>query len=128
VTIAIDLDGCLVQAQEPYDQLTIGAPVPEAVTAIWIWLAAGHRVILHTCRARRGRWIAEAPIQQRERLLAIREWLVDIGLPDLPVWADEGKPHADLYLDDRALRVTADAGAWYQAEIAVATLARGGAR
>ena len=126
MTIAVDLDGCLAQAQEPYDELTIGEPVPEAVLAIRIWLAAGHRVILHTCRAQRGKYLDDA-WDQGQRIRLIGQWLASHYLGGVTIWVEQGKPDADLYLDDRAQRVTADAASWAQAEAAVATRAREGA-
>lgn len=131
MTIAVDLDGCLARTVEPYDQLTIGEPVPDAVTLIRIWQAAGHDVLLHTSRAARGWYQGDYTIGQSDRLDAIAAWLRTHGL-QLDVWTGEGKPDADLYLDDRSRQVSADDPvSWQRAENAVRLLAsaqKGGER
>jgi len=124
MTIAIDLDGCLAQSVEPYDQMVIGDPVPGAVDVLRVWLAAGHEVIIHTCRAQRGKYLDEA-WDHGQRIRLVGEWLKAQGLGAVSIWTENGKPHADLYLDDRAFQVSErDPDAWAKAENAVRLLAR----
>jgi hypothetical protein len=89
MTVACDWDGVLA---DPQTQEWL----PGAQQALRRILSAGHRVIVHTCRAN---W--------PEGLAAVRQKLAAAGLP-VDVWADQGKPHADLYIDDRAVHFGGD--------------------
>jgi len=104
--IGVDFDGVL----HSYAQGFTGAcdlpgdPVPGAREWVESMLAAGHEVIVFSCRART---VAQASEDDpgstwdpggRE---AMREWLARHGFPALPITGT--KPAASVYLDDRAL-------------------------
>ena len=83
-TIAIDWDGTLVVSPS-------GAWLPGALEALR-YLVRNHTVLIHSCRAN---W----PEGQEE----IRQRLGAEGLRE-QIDVRAGKPEADLYIDDRALR------------------------
>src|SRR5688500_2821148 len=99
--LCIDLDGVVCALRGPdqtYDELE---PLPGAVERLRELRAAGHYVILltarhmKTCEGNVGRVVA------RQGLTTL-QWLERHG-----VEYDElhfGKPHADVYLDDNAMR------------------------
>ncbi len=99
--ICIDVDGVICRLREPgqsYDELE---PVPGAPEKLRMLKDAGHYLILHTarhmktCSANVGLVVA----RQGKTLL---DWLERFDVP-----YDEihfGKPHADVYLDDNAMR------------------------
>ena len=89
MTIAIDFDGVLVQE-------TAGGPLVwqrGAKEGLQALRQAGHKVFLHTARA-----------LDSERLTEAVEWLRSEGV-EVEVWTGQGKPYADVYLDDRAVPV-----------------------
>jgi capsule biosynthesis phosphatase len=101
VKICIDLDGTICALRRDGETYADVPPMPGAVEKIRALKSAGHYLILHTarhmgtCAANVGQVVA----RQGQTLFA---WLERHGLQ-----FDEihfGKPHADIYLDDNALR------------------------
>ena len=99
--ICIDIDGTLCAFRAPGETYADVLPLPGAVEKICALKAAGHYIILltarhmATCAANVGLVIA----RQGKTLFG---WLEKHGIP-----YDElhfGKPHADVYLDDNAVR------------------------
>jgi capsule biosynthesis phosphatase len=99
--ICIDLDGVICQLREPQQSYGEVAPIPGAVERLRALRAAGHYIIIHsarhmkTCNGNVGQVVA------RQGATTL-EWLARHG-----VEYDEihfGKPHADVYIDDNALR------------------------
>jgi capsule biosynthesis phosphatase len=102
--VCIDLDGVICELRAKDERYEDLRPVEGAVAAVQSLKAAGHTIILHTARhmktcegnvglvlARQGR--------------ATFEWLARHDVP-----FDEihfGKPQADVYIDDNALRFSA---------------------
>lgn len=84
-TIAIDWDGTLVDSEDIF--------LPGALDALR-QLAAHSNLILHSCRG-----------NYYEGALGIKGRLLAEGIP-VEVWTGNGKPLADVYIDDRALRFT----------------------
>ena len=93
--LAVDLDGTLAHHMDPFDSKCIGSPMPGAMDAMKACMAAGHSVIIHTCRVNSDK---QAPAM-------IKAWLKDNGFPDMPVWSQQGKPDASLYLDNKGMHV-----------------------
>lgn len=87
ITIAVDFDGTLHTGKFP----AIGAPRHDVLEALITSAQRGHALILHTCR--KGLELDEAVL-----------WCEDHGLDLAAVWNGPGKPTADFYLDDRAIR------------------------
>ena len=94
--ISIDFDGTVVRERWP----EIGPPIPGAISAIRKLHAAGHKIIITSCRA-------GAPE------LAMREWLSE-HLPGCVDYINENDPErcllyggdcrkisADVYIDDK---------------------------
>jgi hypothetical protein len=92
-TLAIDFDGVIHVARERYQGPAAipGEPVPGALQAVLGYKAKGVKVVVHTARAR-----------SEEGRQAVATWLKANGFPELEVTAT--KPHAAMYLDDRAKR------------------------
>lgn len=70
--------------------------LPGAEDALAVLLAAGHSIIVHTCRAN---WT--------EGLLQIEAKLGALALR-VAVWDQPGKPDADLYIDNRGVHFDGD--------------------
>jgi capsule biosynthesis phosphatase len=99
--ICIDLDGVICRLKKDGETYADVQPVPGAVEKLRALRAAGHYIIIHsarhmkTCNGNVGQVIA----RQGATTLA---WLAQHG-----VEYDEihfGKPYADVYLDDNAVR------------------------
>ncbi len=99
--ICIDLDGVICQLRKPGESYQDLQPVPGAVEKLRELKAAGHYLIIctarhmKTCEGNVGQVIA------RQGGVTI-EWLRRFDVP-----YDElhfGKPHAQIYIDDNALR------------------------
>lgn len=114
MTLSIDFDGTVVEASEPL-RFRVGA-----LTALRLLKAAGHHLILHSCRCSildpgptvdaevaafysEGR-VASRITDQWRRLSDMRSFLASADAWDLfdEHWFSPGKPIADLYIDDRS--------------------------
>lgn len=111
MTYAIDFDGCIAQ-NEVLD--------PRAAKCLQMLKAAGHRLILWSCRCNPlddspnelvevSAFYATGTLpgrveEQWERYTTMRQLLKAWGLWDLfdVVWQAPGKPVADVYVDDKA--------------------------
>ena len=101
--LCIDLDGVVCELRKPGQTYAQLKPVPGAVEKLRTLKAAGHTIILltarhmKTCSGNVGLVIA----RQGKTTL---DWLAEHGIE-----YDElhfGKPHADVYIDDNALKFT----------------------
>jgi capsule biosynthesis phosphatase len=99
--ICIDLDGVICQLRRPGQEYAELEPVPGAVERLCELRSAGHYIIvctarhMKTCSGNVGQVVA---LQGAVTL----EWLARHGIK-----YDEihfGKPHADVYIDDNAVR------------------------
>ena len=99
--ICIDLDGTVCEYKSVTGDYATVRPLPYAAQAICDWRADGHYIILNTARhmqTTNGN-VGMVLARQAKTLFA---WLDEHGIE-----YDEihfGKPHADLYLDDNAMR------------------------
>lgn len=92
-TIAIDFDGVLHSYRSGWTRADNVAdpPTPGAQDYVRAIIASGYDIVVHSARA-------TSPHGE----VAIHNWLRQWGFPPLKVTAS--KPHALIYLDDRALR------------------------
>lgn len=132
--IAIDFDGTIVSEETAYDDLETPIEfMPGAESALRL-LAASHELILYSSRSNTAArldwrrnplwrndatfnvaaWEAEKPLQEARYQQMLD--FVDERLPGVFIYVDDGeqgKLSADLFLDDRALRMN---GGWRSAD------------
>ncbi len=94
--ICVDLDGVIADYSKGFQGENIfGHPIAGAIEGLTTLKDAGWRIIIHTCRPRSQ---------------ALTAYLVSNGIPydhiNEPSESRSGKPMADVYLDDRAVRFT----------------------
>ena len=98
-TIAVDLDGCLAEMGEWRGYQYIGPPIMSVVKDIRRAKRRGAKIILHTCRI--------STIDNKiypDSLDTIRKWLKDNDVPVDEIWMGTGKPAAQEYWDDKAVK------------------------
>jgi capsule biosynthesis phosphatase len=101
--ICIDLDGVICRLRRSDETYEMVQPVPGACHKIAALRAAGHYIILYTARHMKTCGGNVGQIIARQGLVTL-EWLKLHGIE-----YDEihfGKPHADVYIDDNAVRFT----------------------
>ncbi len=105
--ICLDVDGTLCELNSRHDDYETVRPLPHAAESIRRLRAAGHYIILATARHMKtcGANVGLVIARQGQTLI---EWLHRHGIEYDELWF--GKPHADLYLDDKAM---AFQGNWY---------------
>lgn len=107
--ICIDFDGVIAQIDGENKDVP-GDVVPGARDAMKVLKDEGYTIIIHTCR-------------KDNKML--RKWLEDNDIsydyinenPDQPDGTNKGKPMADLYVDDRAVRFSGN-WTWAMRDIA----------
>lgn len=97
--IAIDFDGTLCDVMPHDDNWPMGPVKEGAKDLLKAWTKAGHYLIIHTAR------ISGRPTDDRQ-FDAIRDYLDSQDVPFDLIWDESGKPIADIYIDDRAIRFT----------------------
>jgi capsule biosynthesis phosphatase len=101
--LCIDIDGTICTLRQPHESYATVQPLPGAAERIRSLRAEGHYIILATsrhmatCQANVGQVMA----RQGKVLL---DWLEYHGFEYDELWL--GKPHADIYIDDKACRFT----------------------
>ena len=105
--ICLDVDGTLCELKSRHDDYAAVRPLPHAAEAIRKLRAAGHYVILATARHMKtcGANVGLVVARQGQTLI---DWLNRHGIEYDELWF--GKPHADLYVDDKAM---AFQGNWF---------------
>lgn len=91
--IACDFDGVIHDKANPVPHRRMGAPLPDAASALSALHNAGHTLVIHTV-------MATNPGGQK----AVEDWLIYYKVPFHEVTAI--KPNADLFIDDKAIRHT----------------------
>jgi len=96
--IGVDLDGTLARdlGSARWDQ--IGSPIEPMLMRVKRWIAEGRTVKIFTARASSPR-----------QVMAVKEWLVSCGLPDLEVTNVKDLHMIELW-DDRCVQVTTNLG------------------
>lgn len=105
--IAVDFDGTLCDFAFP----NIGPMKTGAKQALATFRKLGYRVIIWSCRA--CHWDYDVyggdpaqPVMERSNVKAMKQWLDDNGIEyDEIDDGSRGKPLADFYIDDKAVRL-----------------------
>jgi len=98
-TVAVDFDGVIAFYDGWRGGYHIGEPNPEGAALLWLFQEAGIRVIIYTCRTNRSK-PQEYDYDKVEEL--IKEWMKKHNLPyDYLCVQMDGKPYADVYVDDK---------------------------
>jgi capsule biosynthesis phosphatase len=103
VRICIDLDGVVCALRRPGEHYADLEPLPGAVEALRALRAAGHVVILSTARHMKTTGGNQGLVLARQGKVTF-DWLDRHGVEFDEIYF--GKPHADVYLDDNAVRFT----------------------
>ena len=100
-SIAVDVDGCLAQYDGWHGVDVIGDPIPEVVNQVKAEKAKGTRIIINTTRTNTEQ---NKGYTSQQLVNRVKEWLVRHKIPFDEIWAGEGKPIANEYWDDRAVK------------------------
>ena len=96
--IGVDLDGTLARDLGSTRGDDIGSPIEPMLVRVQKWIAEGRTVKIFTARASSPR-----------QVVAIKEWLVSCGLPELEVTNVKDLHMIELW-DDRCVQVTTNLG------------------
>ncbi|MFN3393312.1 MAG: 5' nucleotidase, NT5C type [Candidatus Thermochlorobacter sp.] len=99
--IVIDLDGTICPIKQPNEDYANLEPLPNAVERIRALRAEGHYIIIQTARHMKT---CEGNVGLAVKKIGklTLEWLERHGIEYDEIYF--GKPNADVYIDDRALR------------------------
>ena len=104
--IAIDLDGTLAEAEEPYDPTRIGKPIPKMVNLVRKLIKQGKKVVIITARM-------NTQVHTKRQLIFTRKliehWAKKYIGKALPCTAEKHHSMAVIY-DDRAIQVIPNTG------------------
>jgi hypothetical protein len=104
IHIAVDFDGTLAYYDKWDNQFNkVGKPIPQMVQNIKSWLAKGYKVTIFTARLSHG--VKEA----EDSSTAIKQFLKDCGLPELPITAVK-MYYFTHFVDDKAYHVAKNSG------------------
>jgi hypothetical protein len=104
-TIAVDLDGTLAEYSGWKSVSDIGKPIESTVKKLEAEKKKGTRIIIHTARLSDPNNTQHGSKMWGMTLDYIRKWLFKNNIPYNSVWEGEGKPRADEYWDDRAVKM-----------------------
>lgn len=97
--ILCDLDGTLAFWDGEWNgPECIGAPIPEMLRRVKLWIQQGNEVRIFTARADR-----------EENIPPIKAWLADNGIPGLKI-TNKKDPDVSCIYDDRAFQVIKNRG------------------
>ena len=99
--IVIDLDGTICPIKQPGQIYADLEPFPGAVERIRALQAAGHYIILHTARNMATCESTLGRVMKNVGKVTL-DWLERHGIEYDEIYF--GKPNAEVYIDDRALR------------------------
>ena len=89
-TVALDFDGVIHDWAHPKPGRKMGLPMEGTQEALTLLKSAGYTILIHSCN----------------RPQVIRDFMHYYKLPFDFIWEEKGKPIADWYVDDNALRFT----------------------
>jgi len=103
--VAVDLDGVILDFDwdkwVKHGMNYFGETKEGAIGALSVLQKCGYKIIIHTCRTN-PEVNPKYSIEDLEIL--VRKTLTMRGIPFDEIWVKEGKPIADYYIDDRAIR------------------------
>ena len=99
--ILIDLDGVICPIKQPGQSYADLEPLPGAVERIRELRAAGHYIIIHTAR-NMATWKGNVGKVMQNIGKITLDWLERYGIGYDEIYF--GKPNAQVYIDDRAIR------------------------
>lgn len=99
--ISVDIDGVVCRLREPGQDYADLEPVPGAKEKLKALRAAGHYIILNTARHMKTCQGNVGLVVARKGATTLN-WLAKHGIEYDEIYF--GKPHADIYLDDNAVR------------------------
>lgn len=99
--IVIDLDGTICAIKAPHQSYADVEPLPGAVEQIRALRAAGHYVIILTARNMATCQSNLGKVMKNVGKLTL-DWLDQYGIEYDEIYF--GKPNAEVYIDDRAIR------------------------
>jgi len=112
-TVAVDFDGCLAAYDKWQGALVLGDPLPGAKEFMEALIDEGYEVIVFTCRSsgewefpnwgHPGRGTGKHLATESITIKVLTEWFKRHRIPFSFIWNRSGKPHADAYVDDRAV-------------------------
>ena len=99
--IGIDLDGTICPIKQPHQSYADLKPLPGAVERIRELRAAGHYIIIETARNMATRKGNLGQVMKHVGKITL-DWLDKYGVEYDEIYF--GKPNAEVYIDDRAIR------------------------
>ena len=103
--IAIDLDGTILTFNWSDWMLSgmnyFGNPKRDAKKVIEMLYNDGHEIIIHTCRTNP---VLIEGYSQKELKTRVAKTLADHGIKYHSIWDGQGKPIADIYIDDNGYK------------------------
>jgi capsule biosynthesis phosphatase len=101
VRIAIDLDGTICPLKEPHQSYADLEPLPGAVARLAEFRAVGHHIVIITAR---NMATCESNVGQVLKNIGklTFDWLEQWNIEYDEIYF--GKPNAEVYIDDRAIR------------------------
>lgn len=103
--ICIDIDGTICALRTDGQTYADVLPLPGAVAKLKTMRANGHTIILHTAR-HMGTCAGNVGLVLARQGKVLFDWLERHDVPFDEIYF--GKPQADLYIDDNALRFEGD--------------------
>lgn len=107
--VAVDLDGTIVDMGfEEWVRRgkridSFGKVVEGAIEVLNILRNLGYKIIIHTCRTTPA-FYSGYGYTKLQAVEIVSDTLKELGVPFHEIWAGEGKPIADWYIDNNAIR------------------------
>ena len=103
--IAVDLDGVILNfnwdSWVRNDMKYFGTPIKGAKRALVKLRRRGYKIIIHTCRTNP---VLNSNYSLEELYVKVERILTKNEIPHDEIWLGAGKPLADYYIDDRAVK------------------------
>ena len=85
--LAIDFDGVIHNPKDREEGRKMGRPFPDSKESLARLKDAGHDIILHSTKPPS----------------VVANWMAYYEIPYTTIWCGNGKPQADVYIDDKAI-------------------------